>query len=825
MGERDGRIAYWQSVVDMVSTPEVHNNTASGPKAEQNNENNNEVDENGYPFITINGSIDLGEIKASTGLAEAPIRLSEGYQDETTNKGYGLKHIEKEHGDQILNAGFSSIEEFVAEVAKNYQTIKEGNKRGTSQTYLLEVADKHNNTLFVELSKDGNYWSVNSAGIFNERYSDKKKTVWTLPAVSSSANAYADGVNDGTKNGVTVTSGNSPQSDRKGNENDSKNNNNETQNVTENTPPRFQAEQPADRDNLKKSVLEAFHNAEKGLFTGKSIPIGDLTEEGKKYLSELSGLDFRNTTTFELNPSDLRHIYNNHYGKNEKDTGKNIPLTDSDIGNMVEVIYNPEQVVYLGEDKKTGNKVFAFIKSNPLGTYNLMEVYGNSGGKLTVKSFYNTKKGSDQRVMELKSLLPTSETYSGASLSGTNVPQLFQTPKPAGEKTHVSGEKMQPATREEVEHLVKQLNKKGLARNVFIDEAKMREYLEKDYEKVRKQSVPVVEDATEDQIQVNGQWYSRAIYSGWEALEVGDEVKGLNANKPQKKERTPIDNNLIKAAKEVFGITDDFEEAGYLLTDGAMLDFSGKRDGGSPHARSYDHREINSFEDSKGNEYEPGMYGFMDIGNIRMKGNGFELSGKPTDEQLRILRRFVRYNNGDVYVDFTAINGDDVRNEDYAEYNGASADRVINDIIRYYDEGIRPTNVRYMRTSKGEVYGFTTPEGDVYLDPNRMNLNTPIHEFGHLYWDVMPQEMKDEITELLKQTPGWNDLSDNPAYADLKTDDQKADELFNTLLGNYGEANPQVMAIAGDNTTLLSRIQHAINEFLQWLKATVFGDT
>jgi hypothetical protein len=42
---------------------------------------------------------------------------------------------------------------------------------------------------------------------------------------------------------------------------------------------------------------------------------------------------------------------------------------------------------------------------------------------------------------------------------------------------------MQPATREEVEHLVKQLNKKGLARNVFIDEAKMREYLEKHFGK------------------------------------------------------------------------------------------------------------------------------------------------------------------------------------------------------------------------------------------------------------------------------------------------------------------------------------------------------
>ncbi|MDR0429322.1 MAG: hypothetical protein LBH58_02445, partial [Tannerellaceae bacterium] len=133
--------------------------------------------------------------------------------------------------------------------------------------------------------------------------------------------------------------------------------------------------------------------------------------------------------------------------------------------------------------------------------------------------------------------------------------------------------------------------------------------------------------------------------------------------------------------------------------------------------------------------------------------------------------------------------------------------------------------IRLMATPKGEVYGFVTPEGVVYLDPGRMNLNTPVHEFGHLYWPFMPQEMRAVIIALLKQTPGWESLSDNPAYANLKTDDQKADELFNRLLGNYGEYNLRVREITGDNISLFSRIQHAINEFMTWLKATVFGDT
>jgi hypothetical protein len=51
------------------------------------------------------------------------------------------------------------------------------------------------------------------------------------------------------------------------------------------------------------------------------------------------------------------------------------------------------------------------------------------------------------------------------------------------------------------------------------------------------------------------------------------------------------------------------------------------------------------------------------------------------------------------------------------------------------------------------------------------------------------------------------------------------DELFNTLLGSYGEYNPKVRAIMDDNISLFVRIQHAVNEFLEWLKATITENT
>lgn len=175
------------------------------------------LDEKAFPFIkTSSNTYDFGMIDEGKGLKSAPIRLSQGYNkvdDKGNNHGYGLEHIEAGHGEQIKKAGFESVEDFISAVASNYQTIRKGNKRNGEDTYLLEVSDGKNNTLFIELAKDGRYWNVNSAGIFREGYSKNKEVVWSLPAVEQASTAEASEVQDSAQSSKAGNplSGNSPQ--------------------------------------------------------------------------------------------------------------------------------------------------------------------------------------------------------------------------------------------------------------------------------------------------------------------------------------------------------------------------------------------------------------------------------------------------------------------------------------------------------------------------------------------------------------------------------------------------------------------------------------
>ena len=139
-----------------------------------------EIDENGRQFaLTSNGDLAFGEIGKNTGLTEAPILLSEGVITNTsTNDGYGLAHIEARHGEQIRKAGYKSVIDFIEKVAKNYDVIKKGSLRDGRQTYRLQLTDKHNNTLMVELSDDGAYWNINTAGIFKTSYGKKNEEVY-----------------------------------------------------------------------------------------------------------------------------------------------------------------------------------------------------------------------------------------------------------------------------------------------------------------------------------------------------------------------------------------------------------------------------------------------------------------------------------------------------------------------------------------------------------------------------------------------------------------------------------------------------------------------
>ena len=167
-----------------------------------------ENDENGRPFVLADdGTTSFGHIDEESGLTAAPIKLSEGFQDEVTGHGYGLIHIEAGHGEQIRTAGFKSVKDFVSFVAKNYDrdNIRVGKRRPNgSGTFLIQVTDRHDNTLFIELSKDGSYWNVNSGGIFRKGYSNKKETVAeTEPQQPDNAVSGGSSLSKGSQTGIS----------------------------------------------------------------------------------------------------------------------------------------------------------------------------------------------------------------------------------------------------------------------------------------------------------------------------------------------------------------------------------------------------------------------------------------------------------------------------------------------------------------------------------------------------------------------------------------------------------------------------------------------
>ncbi|MGP1515514.1 MAG: ADP-ribosyltransferase-containing protein [Bacteroidales bacterium] len=164
-----------------------------------NNEDNNlseELDENGIPFVKASdGTTTFGEITADKKLHAAPIKVVQG------NRNNGLIHLDNKHGKQIKNSGFNSTKEFIEYVTKNYTQIKEGiDSEGLPNgTYLLQIEYGHNNTLYVELSNNGEYWKVNSGGVFRKGYVKGNRTIWSASEVQNRKSVSDNTLRDDTK--------------------------------------------------------------------------------------------------------------------------------------------------------------------------------------------------------------------------------------------------------------------------------------------------------------------------------------------------------------------------------------------------------------------------------------------------------------------------------------------------------------------------------------------------------------------------------------------------------------------------------------------------
>ena len=144
------------------------------------------------------------------------------------------------------------------------------------------------------------------------------------------------------------------------------------------------------------------------------------------------------------------------------------------------------------------------------------------------------------------------------------------------------------------------------------------------------------------------------------------------------------------------------------------------------------------------------------------------------------------------------------------------AKNVITDSSSYTEKLNKIAEKDKMRTHSGNVYGFID-DGTVYLDRTKINANTPIHEFGHL-WNQYIKKSNPELyqkgTELIKKSPYWEQVNENPAYANL-SEENKADEAIATAIGDKGE-------IKINQQYLKSTIKDWINKAWNWI-ADKFG--
>lgn len=159
-----------------------------------------------------------------------------------------------------------------------------------------------------------------------------------------------------------------------------------------------------------------------------------------------------------------------------------------------------------------------------------------------------------------------------------------------------------------------------------------------------------------------------------------------------------------------------------------------------------------------------------------------------------------------------------------AQYtSGGRSDGARNYVIFNENDAKITDRIEFLREPDGTVYGATVG-GKIYLNRERLNPNTPIHEYTHLWFSALKDanpELYKRGVELMKQLPIWEEVRTDPNYANLSGDDAIASECLSRLVGDKGADVLTKMAkdanVSGDILGTAHRIS-LIEEFKDWLK-------
>ena len=233
--------------------------------------------------------------------------------------------------------------------------------------------------------------------------------------------------------------------------------------------------------------------------------------------------------------------------------------------------------------------------------------------------------------------------------------------------------------------------------------------------------------------------------------------------KEEKSHRNP--KTAVKQAKEFFGLTNDFREAGYLLQDGTLLDFSGRSQGSRTYGRrTLDHREIN--------EIGYDMNEFIELGNIRMKpeSSGFELSKPLTKEQKSIIRDYLDTLDDDIMIDITKEGK--VLYDSAVYKKGTQASKIFNDLDYYFENG------KFPKQSEFAQFRYSLSK-ETDIAPTSTRNQTAAQDIR--LEEIAPVEKSPLLAEKSPLATVQNTTDIDYAPATQEVVEQQSREAFNTL--------------------------------------------
>lgn len=298
----------------------------------------------------------------------------------------------------------------------------------------------------------------------------------------------------------------------------------------------------------------------------------------------------------------------------------------------------------------------------------------------------------------------------------------------------IPGEVMDKATPEQKQQVEDGHTEKPAAQGPKIDPSSLSsEVLSRMSANLKKQGYNVrggedVRQLLSGRMLKDGQLWHEDWKKAWDAAQgaVGSRQATQQAKAEQKANYRNINWDRIRQ----LGVTGDPNEAGYITPTGSLVDLSGKREGGMPGHRSYDHREAGG---------TAGMQELMASGYVRWmpEAGGFDISKEPTPAQERMIARMVQSRRGEVVLDLE--DGLGQWSESYGFYNnpqrreshmynvGTNPAKVLNDIRKFFSKpafSLRATDFWTDPDDEGGTAVLDDPGSDLvdftrFRQPNR----------------------------------------------------------------------------------------------------------